>query len=64
MAKQLKNIKKLSELLASGKIETKKYDLSGYYFKSGLHWWIMFMPMMQVRIMFMRVFSFFMFMNM
>lgn len=39
-AKQLKNIKKLSELLASGKIETKKYDLSNYFFKSGLHWWI------------------------
>jgi hypothetical protein len=40
MAKQLKNIKTLSELLASGRIETKMYDLSGYYFKSGLHWWI------------------------
>jgi hypothetical protein len=40
MAKQLKNVKKLSELLASGKVETKMYDLSEYYFKSGLHWWV------------------------
>ena len=40
MAKQLKNIKKLSELLASGKVETKMYDLSRYYFKSGIHWWV------------------------
>jgi len=40
MARQLKNIKKLSELSASGKVETRKYDLKGYYAKSGMHWWV------------------------
>ena len=40
MAKQLKNIKKLSERLASGRVETRMYDLSEYYFKSGIHWWV------------------------
>jgi hypothetical protein len=40
MARQLKTIKKLSELLAHGKIETKKYDLKSYYSKSGIHWWL------------------------
>ena len=40
MARQLKNIKKLSELLINGKIETKIYDLKSYYPKSGIHWWI------------------------
>lgn len=40
MARQLKNIKKLSELLASGRVETKMYNLKSYYIKSGLHWWI------------------------
>ncbi len=40
MARQLKNIKKLSELSASGKVETRKYDLKGYYPKSGIHWWV------------------------
>jgi hypothetical protein len=40
MLKQLQNIKKLSEHLAFGKIETRRYDLSEYYFRSGLHWWV------------------------
>ena len=40
MARQLKNIKKLSELLTHGKIETKMYDLKSYYSKSGIHWWV------------------------
>jgi hypothetical protein len=40
MARQLKNIKKLSERLALGKIETKMYDFKKYYIKSGLHWWV------------------------
>ena len=40
MARQLKNIKRLSELLAFGKVETKLYDLKSYYIKSGIHWWI------------------------
>jgi hypothetical protein len=40
MARQLKNIKKLSELLTSGKVETRKYDLKNYYAQSGIHWWV------------------------
>ena len=40
MARQLKNIKKLSERLTSGKVETKMYDLKSYYAKSGIHWWV------------------------
>jgi hypothetical protein len=40
IARQLKNIKKLSELLAFGKVETKMYDLKSNYPKSGLHWWV------------------------
>ena len=40
MARQLKTIKKLSELLAHGKVETKMYDLKSYYSKSGIHWWV------------------------
>jgi hypothetical protein len=40
MARQLKTIKKLSELLAQGKIKTKMYDLKSYYSKSGIHWWV------------------------
>jgi hypothetical protein len=40
MARQLKNIKKLSELSAYGKVETRKYDLKGYYAESGIHWWV------------------------
>jgi hypothetical protein len=40
MARQLKNIKKLSELLTIGKVETKMYDLNNCYIKSGIHWWV------------------------
>jgi hypothetical protein len=40
MTRQLKNIKKLSELLAFGKVETKMYDLKSYYANSGIYWWI------------------------
>jgi hypothetical protein len=40
MARQLKKIKKLSELLTLGKVETKMYDLKSYYIKSGMHWWV------------------------
>ena len=40
MARQLKTIKKLSELLAHGKIETKMHDLKSCYSKSGIHWWV------------------------
>jgi hypothetical protein len=40
MARQLKNIKKLSERLTSGNVETKMYDLKSYYAKSGIHWWV------------------------
>ena len=40
MARQLKNIKKLSELLASGKAVTGMYDLKSNYPKSGVHWWV------------------------
>jgi len=40
MARQLKNIKRLSEQLSAGKVETKRYDLKNYFIKSGMHWWI------------------------
>jgi hypothetical protein len=40
MTRQLKNIKKLSELLTNGKVETRMYDLKGYFPKSGMHWWV------------------------
>lgn len=40
MNKQLKNLKKLSELTAAGKIEVRMYDLENYFIKSGIHWWI------------------------
>jgi len=40
MAKQLKNIKRLSELSSLGKIETRIYDLKRYFFKSGIYWWL------------------------
>lgn len=40
MTRQLKNIKKLSELLTNGKVETKMYDLKNYFIKSGIHWWV------------------------
>jgi hypothetical protein len=40
MRRQLRNIKKLSELSAAGKVEAKMYDLKDYFKKSGIHWWI------------------------
>lgn len=40
MAKQLSNLRKLSESLLQGKIETKIHDFSNYYAASGLHWWV------------------------
>jgi hypothetical protein len=40
MARQLKNIKKLSEQLTLGEVETKTCDYKSYYIKSGIHWWI------------------------
>jgi len=40
MTRQLKNLKKLSELLTFGEVETKMYDLESYYIKSGIHWWL------------------------
>jgi hypothetical protein len=40
MKRQLKNIKKLSELLTAGKVETRIYDLKSYFPKSGIHWWL------------------------
>ncbi len=40
MTRQLRNIKKLSELTAVGKIETRACDLSKCYIRSGFHWWL------------------------
>ena len=40
MSRQLKNIRKLSELLTSGKVESKMYNLKSFYANSGLHWWV------------------------
>ena len=40
ITRQMKNIKKLSELLAFGSVETKMHDLKNYYIKSGIHWWV------------------------
>ena len=40
MQRQLKNIKKLSEMLSAGKVKTKTCDFISYYPRSGLHWWI------------------------
>jgi hypothetical protein len=40
MTKQMKNIKRLAELSAAGKVEVKRYDLKDYFIKSGLHWWV------------------------
>jgi hypothetical protein len=40
MKRQLKNIKRLSELLTFGKVETRVFDLKSCYAKSGLHWWL------------------------
>jgi hypothetical protein len=40
MTRQLKKIKKLSELSVAGKIEAKMYNMKNYFIKSGLHWWV------------------------
>jgi hypothetical protein len=40
MSKQLRNIQRLSELSATGKVESKEYNLKNYYKKSGIHWWV------------------------
>ena len=40
MARQLKNLKKLSELSATGKVDARRYDLKNYFIRSGIHWWI------------------------
>jgi len=40
MARQLKNIKKLSQRLTTGKVETRMVDFKSYFIKSGIHWWI------------------------
>ncbi len=40
MTRQLKNLKKLSELSFAGEIRTGKLDLSNYYSRSGIHWWV------------------------
>ena len=40
MTRQLKNIKRLSEQLATGKVETGRYDFNNYFPRSGIHWWI------------------------
>ncbi|HLF33946.1 MAG TPA: hypothetical protein VI583_06900 [Cyclobacteriaceae bacterium] len=40
ITRQLKNIRKLSELLAKGKVEARIRDLNNYYPESGIHWWI------------------------
>ncbi len=38
--RQLRRIKKLSEMLAAGKIKKGKYNLSNFYSESGLLWWM------------------------
>jgi len=40
MERQLCNLKRLSELTAAGKVETKMYDLKNYFIRSGIHWWV------------------------
>jgi hypothetical protein len=40
MARQLKNLRKLSERLTLGKVETKTCDYKSFYIKSGIHWWV------------------------
>jgi len=39
MTRQLKNIKRLSELLNARKVVTKIHDLKSYHLESGIHWW-------------------------
>jgi hypothetical protein len=40
MARQLKNLKRLSELSATGKVDAQRYNLKNYFIRSGIHWWI------------------------
>ena len=40
MERQLFNLKRLSELSAAGKVETKMYELENYFVRSGIHWWV------------------------
>lgn len=40
MTRQLKNIKKYSELTSEGKIGSARFNLCDYYTGSGIHWWI------------------------
>lgn len=40
MTRQLRNIKKLSDRLTLGKVETRSFDLKDYFPKSGIHWWV------------------------
>ena len=41
MTRQLKNIKKLSERLTNGKVESRTVDLKSYHPRpGGIHWWI------------------------
>jgi hypothetical protein len=39
MTRQLKNIKKLSELLNARNVVTRIHDLKSYHPESGIHWW-------------------------
>lgn len=40
MARQLHNLKRLSENLEAGRVETGRIDLKNYFPATGLHWWI------------------------
>lgn len=40
MTRQLKNIKKYSELASAGKVGSGKLNLCDYFQGSGIHWWI------------------------
>ncbi|MHC1733846.1 MAG: hypothetical protein AB9888_17685 [Bacteroidales bacterium] len=40
MTRQLKNIKKYSELASEGKVGSGKLNLCDYFQGSGIHWWI------------------------
>jgi len=39
-ARQLRNIKKLSERLVAGKVETRMHDIKSCYSASGIYWWL------------------------
>jgi len=39
MTRQLKNIKKFSELLNTGKVVKRILDLTNHHPESGIHWW-------------------------